>query len=146
MKYLERIIKEVERLYPSVPLIARELHEDLKLPEDYIVPKGTQIVINMYSLHRDPTIWKNPETFNPDNFLPEATQSRNPYAFVPFSAGARNCIGQKYAMLAMKITLSAILRQYQILPSPFPKDKPILATELVLISKNGINIRVKARH
>ena len=145
MKYLEKVIKEAQRLFPSVPLIARELFEDLELPGGYLVPKGTNFCLNIYSLHRDPTIWKNPEEFNPENFSPDAIQKRNPYAYVPFSAGARNCIGQKYAMLELKATLGKILRKFKLLPSSFEKDDIVLAAELVLISTTGFQIRIESR-
>lgn len=145
MKYLERVLKEVQRVYPSIPIIGRNIKKDLELQGNYIVPKGTQLCINIYSLHHNPNIWPNPEKFNPDNFLPEAIQSRSPYAFIPFSAGPRNCIGQKYAMLVMKVTLSTLLREFKILPDPHSKEKPMLAGEIVLLSTNGLNVCVEPR-
>ena len=145
MKYLERVLKEVQRVYPSIPIIGRNIKKDLELQGNYIVPKGTQLCINIYSLHHNPNIWPNPEKFNPDNFLPEAIQSRSPYAFIPFSAGPRNCIGQKYAMLVMKVTLSTLLRQFKILPDPHSMEKPMLAGEIVLLSTNGLNVCVEPR-
>lgn len=145
MKYLERVIKEAQRVYPSIPIVGRELYEDLMLQGNYLVPKGTQLCINIFALHHDPKVWPNPHKFDPDRFLPEAIQLRHPYAFIPFSAGPRNCIGQKYAMLAIKVTLSTIMRKYKILPSPYIKDKPLLAGEIVLLSKNGLHICIELR-
>lgn len=146
MKYLEKVIKEAQRLFPSVPLIARELFEDLELPGGYLVPKGTNFTLNIYSLHRDPKIWgSDPEKFDPEHFSPDAIQKRNPYCYVPFSAGARNCIGQKYAMLELKATLGKILRRFKLAPSPYEKDKVELAAELVLISTTGFHIRIESR-
>ncbi|KAK6627326.1 hypothetical protein RUM44_009803 [Polyplax serrata] len=145
MQYLDRVVKEAQRVFPSIPFIGRELHEDLTLPGNYMVPKGTQLCINIFSLHHNPNVWTEPDKFNPDNFLPETAQSRHPYAFIPFSAGPRNCIGQKYAMLAMKVTLSTILRSYKINPSPLAADKPMLAGEIVLLSKNGVRLSIEPR-
>lgn len=83
------------RLYQSVPIISRRLGEDLVI-DGKTIPAGTNVILCKFLLHRDPTIYLNPETFDPDRFLPENSEKRNPFAYVPFSAGPRNCIGQKY--------------------------------------------------
>lgn len=61
---------------------------------DYVLPKGTTVVIATYALHRSPKYYKNPDTFDPDNFLPENASSRHYYSYVPFSAGPRSCVGK----------------------------------------------------
>ena len=86
---------ETLRLYPPVPLIARQLKEDLKLVSgDYVVPAGSTVAVATYKLHRNEKIYPNPNQFNPDNFLPERQANRHYYAFVPFSAGPRSCVGE----------------------------------------------------
>lgn len=62
-------------------------------PAGYIIPKGVEIVILFYALHHDATLYPEPDVFNPDRFTAENIQSRHPYAFCPFSAGPRSCIG-----------------------------------------------------
>nr|ACI25370.2 CYP4CD1 [Liposcelis bostrychophila] len=145
MKYLERTLKESQRLFPSVPMITRKLNEDVDLPGGYHLPKGTNVGMIIYSLHRDPKVWPNPEKFDPDNFTPDAIQGRNPYSYVPFSAGPRNCIGQKFAMLEMKSTVSKVVRQYKLLPSPYEKHKLQLTSELVLMSLSGVHVKIQRR-
>lgn len=82
--------------------------------DGYFIPKGTAVILNIYQLHHNPRVWENPEKFDPDRFLPENSQSRNPYSYVPFSAGPRNCIGFKFAQVEMKIVLTEILRNWKM--------------------------------
>ncbi|VDO64334.1 unnamed protein product [Heligmosomoides polygyrus] len=104
LKYLECCLKESLRICPSVPMINRELGDDQEL-EGVVLPRGTQVVINQYMVHRDPACWPDPEKFDPDRFLPENCVGRHPYAFIPFSAGSRNCMGQRFGMMVEKKTV-----------------------------------------
>ncbi|TGZ44697.1 Cytochrome P450 4C1 [Temnothorax longispinosus] len=113
LKYLERVIKETLRLFPSVPFITRKLTENVKL-DNYTLPKGISVTLAILLAHRNPKVWPDPMKFDPDRFLPENSKDRNPYAYVPFSAGPRNCIGQRFALLEEKIMLAAILRKWRI--------------------------------
>ncbi|XP_068626784.1 cytochrome P450 4C1-like [Battus philenor] len=115
MRYMDRCIKEAMRLYPPVPFISRKINEEIKL-SNYIVPAGTLCHIHIYDLHRCESLFPNPTKFDPDRFLPENIGDRHNYAYIPFSAGPRNCIGQKFAMMQMKSMLSAVLRNYEVLP------------------------------
>ncbi|XP_011871719.1 PREDICTED: cytochrome P450 4C1-like [Vollenhovia emeryi] len=113
LKYLDRVIKETLRIFPSVPLISRELTEEVKL-DNYTIPKGVNVTLAIQLIHRNPQVWPDPTKFDPDRFLPENSKNRNPYAYVPFSAGPRNCIGQRFALLEEKIVLTAILRKWRV--------------------------------
>ncbi|KAG5672382.1 hypothetical protein PVAND_002514 [Polypedilum vanderplanki] len=143
MKYLECCIKEALRLYPSVPIIARHLKEDVKIDE-YIVPAGTSAMIITYMLHRDPNIYQHPERYNPDRFLPENCIGRHPYSYIPFSAGMRNCIGQKFAILEEKAIISSVLRKYQI-EAVDRRENLTLLGELILRPKDGLAIKITKR-
>lgn len=107
MRYLEMCIKETMRLYPSVPLIARRISEDIPMGKR-ILPAGSDVIILPYATHRLPHIFEDPEKFNPERFSPENCEKRHPYAFLPFSAGPRNCIGHKFAIIEMKTVISKV--------------------------------------
>ncbi|UYV77779.1 CYP4V2, partial [Cordylochernes scorpioides] len=91
MKYLGCVMKESLRIYTGIPYIARHLTEDLKIGK-YTIPAGATAMAFTYMIHRSPDIYPNPEVFDPDRFLPENVNKRHPFAYLPFSAGPRNCI------------------------------------------------------
>lgn len=93
MEYLECVLKETLRLYPSVPFVARHCVAETRF-NDLILPEFTQINIHIYDIMRDPKHFPEPNLFKPERFFPEVTVKRHPFAYVPFSAGSRNCIGE----------------------------------------------------
>ncbi|XP_076273637.1 cytochrome P450 4g15-like [Rhynchophorus ferrugineus] len=145
MKYLERVIMETLRMYPPVPLISRKVNRDVKLASNnYIIPSGTTVVVSQFMTHRHPRYWKNPDVFNPDNFLPENCQNRHYYAYFPFSAGPRSCVGRKYAMLKLKVIIASVLRKYQI-TSPKAESEFSLQADIILKRTDGFNIKIEDR-
>lgn len=145
MKYLERCLMETLRMYPPVPIIARSLKQDLKLASsDLIVPAGATITVATFKLHRLESIYPNPDVFDPDNFLPEKQANRHYYAFVPFSAGPRSCVGRKYAMLKLKIILSTILRNFRV-HSDLKEEDFKLQADIILKREEGFQIRLEPR-
>ncbi|XP_030081368.1 uncharacterized protein LOC111604142 [Drosophila hydei] len=144
LKYLDCFIKETMRLYPSAPSIGRQTTKDTELGNGLILPAGSQIILNIYELHRNPNYWSSPLEFQPERFLPENSKDRHTYAYMPFSAGQRNCIGQKYAMLEMKTFITVIIKKFKILPIFHPKDLR-LSLGITLGFKNNINVKLVRR-
>ncbi|KAJ3616130.1 hypothetical protein MTP99_004897 [Tenebrio molitor] len=140
MKYLEQVIKEALRLYPTVPFFGRKTNQPIV--DGSIIPEGITITLFAYAIHRDPQYFEDPEKFNPSRF--DKIDGKLPYCFIPFSAGPRNCIGQKFAVLELKSTLSKIIRNFELMPST-PEHKVQLSLEAVLKSANGIKISLKFR-
>lgn len=114
MNLLDRVIKESLRLYPPVPIIGRKLSEPVQVDSQYLLPAGCEVSIELFDMHRDPKHFPDPDRFDPDRFLPENTAGRNPFAYLPFSAGSRNCIGQKFAIYEEKTVISTLLRSYRL--------------------------------
>ncbi|XP_034256206.1 cytochrome P450 4C1-like [Thrips palmi] len=129
LKYLDRVIKEVMRMFPPIPITARQCYEETKLC-GHTIPAGTTIALNIFSAHRDPMHWDKPEVFDPDRFLPERSKGRHPCAYIPFSTGARNCIGGKYALMNMASFLATTLRAFRLLPVDDHKDLESLAKNM----------------
>ncbi|KAJ3624535.1 hypothetical protein MTP99_018150 [Tenebrio molitor] len=145
MVYLERVIKETMRLFPVVPGVARQLDTDVQLGE-HTLPIGSTVLIPILSLHRNPRFWKDPLKFDPDRFLPEEVANRHKYCYLPFSAGPRDCIGKRYAMLSMKTALAIILRQYRLVSTPYKSVADIqLDVSVMTKARNGHKIKMKRR-
>ncbi|XP_048480705.1 cytochrome P450 4C1 [Plutella xylostella] len=140
MKYLECCIREGLRLYPSVPYIARLLKEDTVL-SGYVVPAGTIVNIHVFDVHRRAELFPEPEAFRPERWLAPPPHK---YAYVPFSAGPRNCIGQKFAMLELKTVLSGVLRRYRLEPVTRPQDL-VFHADITLKTTNPIYVRFRNR-
>ncbi|KAF2887199.1 hypothetical protein ILUMI_18974 [Ignelater luminosus] len=145
MKYLERCLLETLRIFPPVPIIARELQQDVKLASgNYTIPAGATVIVGTFKVHRRADIYPNPEKFNPDNFLPEKMANRHYYAFIPFSAGPRSCVGRKYAMLKLKVLLSTILRNFRI-KSDLKEEDFQLQGDIILKRAEGFQVRLEPR-
>nr|CAD7590691.1 unnamed protein product [Timema genevievae] len=141
--YTEQCIKETLRLYPSVPIVARTLSEDVSMGK-VTLPKGCQVIITPYATHRIPHIYPDPEKFDPDRFLPENMRGRHQYAYIPFSAGPRICIGYKFAMLEMKMLLGEILRKYHVTTIP-GKEELRMKYRITIRASGGVWLQFTPR-
>ncbi|XP_044261197.1 cytochrome P450 4c3-like [Tribolium madens] len=146
LEYLERVIKETLRLFPTKPLIARLVDKEIKL-NSHTIPAGSIVVIPICHIHKKAEFWNDPNKFDPDRFLPENNSKRHRCSFIPFSYGHRNCLGLKYGMMSMKVVLLTILRKYTIKASEYQKledveliysmvTKPTLGCKIKLEKKN----------
>ncbi|XP_055689316.1 probable cytochrome P450 4ac1 [Lutzomyia longipalpis] len=143
LEYTSRVIKECLRIYPSVPFITRSITEDMMV-EGEIIPKGSIAHIHIFDLHRDPEQFPDPERFDPDRFLPENVEKRHPFAYVPFSAGPRNCIGQKFALLEIKTVLQHVLMEFTLSPVTTREEIEFVG-DIILRAKTPIKVRFHRR-
>nr|CAD7268667.1 unnamed protein product [Timema shepardi] len=135
------------KFFCGINLITVDNHQppSPQTPDGYIIPKGANVTLAPILMHRDPNIYPDPEIFNPERFSPENILGKHPYRFISFSAGARNCIGQKFAMLEMKSTVSKVLRNYRLLPGSTTNKMEELVGELVLKNINGMKLKLIPR-
>ncbi|XP_023210873.1 cytochrome P450 4C1-like [Centruroides sculpturatus] len=143
MTYLECVIKESMRIYPPAPFIARKNPSKMKIG-NYVLSANSTLVISIYGIHHNPSVYENPEVFDPDRFLPENYKNLHPYAFLAFSAGPRNCPGNKLAMIKMKMVLANVLRNFKVY-SLDPQDKIVTSWDIMLTPTSGIRMCVEKR-
>jgi cytochrome P450 len=110
--------------------------------DGYRLEAGTVAVVSFYAMHRDPKLWNNPLKFDPDRFLPERSQGRSRWQYLPFGGGPRSCIGDHFAMLEATLALATLIRAALIesLGDDFP-----LATPFTVVAAAPIGARVHAR-
>lgn len=117
LTYTDMFIKETLRLYPLAYAFSRDVVKDVELG-GYTIPTGASVHISPWSLHRNPAIWDNPETFDPDRFHPEHGTDYGKYDYLPFGGGPRVCIGNHFAMMEAKVCLVTIAQHYRLELAP----------------------------
>uniref|UniRef100_A0A182JJE4 Uncharacterized protein n=1 Tax=Anopheles atroparvus TaxID=41427 RepID=A0A182JJE4_ANOAO len=143
LKYLEMVIKETLRMKPSVPIIGRRSAGDMVI-DGVTIPAGIDFGIIIYALHNDPELYPEPERFDPERFSEEAAAQRQPYSYIPFSVGSRNCIGQRYAMLEIKTILVKLLANYRLLPCE-ESNALRIKTDMTLKPVQGAFVKIISR-
>jgi cytochrome P450 family 6 len=103
------------RKYPPTTFLTRRVTKDYILPNTtMMLTRGMHVIIPVYAIHNDPDYWPAPEHYDPDRFSPQNASRQHLYAFLGFGGGSRQCIGTKFAMLQMKISLATILKEFKI--------------------------------
>ncbi|XP_030646830.1 cytochrome P450 3A40 isoform X2 [Chanos chanos] len=144
MEYLDMVINETMRLYPLGGRIERICKKTVEI-NGVTIPKGMAVAVPLYPLHRDPELWPEPETFNPERFSKENHENIDPYTFLPFGAGPRNCIGMRFAMLAMKLALVETLQNFTLVPCEETEIPLELDISGFMTPKNPIKLKLAPR-
>ncbi|XP_043722593.1 cytochrome P450 CYP82D47-like isoform X2 [Telopea speciosissima] len=146
--YLHAIVKETLRLYPAAPLaIPHQATEDCKVG-GYDVPKGTQLLVNIWKLQRDPRVWLDPHEFKPERFLTTHANvdvRGQQFEFIPFGSGVRSCPGITFAMQVLHLTLARLLHGFNL---ETPSCEPIDMSEglgLTLPKKTPLEVLLSPR-
>jgi cytochrome P450 len=142
LKYTEMIAKEAMRLYPPAYAVGREAIEETEIG-GYRVPRGTQIFAFQWVTQRDPRYFTNPDGFEPERWTPERSEQIPKYAYFPFGAGPRQCIGNYFAMMEIVLLLATIGQRFKFRIQPDHKVE--LLPVLSLRPKNGLPMIVSRR-
>jgi cytochrome P450 family 4 len=114
IEYLDMVVKETFRLMPTAPIIPRRTVEDFEIEPGLIIPKDTNLFINLYTLHRRKDIWgDDADEFKPERFSPKNPCNRHQFSYIPFSSGARNCIGYRYSLVSMKLAAAKLIKEFK---------------------------------
>jgi cytochrome P450 len=135
-------LQEAMRLYPPVPAMVRRVVSDTQLGE-HRLKASTQIVIPIYALHRHEQLWENPNTFDLARFAPDQAKARSRYAYLPFSAGPRVCIGMSFAMMEAVVILATLVRAFRFRPPSGFRPKPV--AQVSLRAEGGMPLFVAPR-
>lgn len=141
LSYTVQVLHETLRLCGPAAAVGRLATRDV-LIDGYRVPAGSNVIVGIYALHRDPTLWDDPTRFDPDRFTPERSRGRDRWQYLPFGAGSRSCPGDHFAMLEATIGLASIIRAVHI--ESVEPDFP-LAVHIALTAAKPIPARIRAR-
>ncbi|WCJ28108.1 Cytochrome P450 97B2 chloroplastic [Euphorbia peplus] len=173
LEYIRLIVVESLRLYPQPPILIRRSIKPDVLPggykgdkDGYVIPKGTDIFISVYNLHRSPYFWDSPNDFEPERFLVQKKNeeiegwagfdpSRSPgalypneiisdFAFLPFGGGPRKCVGDQFALMESTIALAMVLQKFDVELRGSPEEVE-LVTGATIHTKNGLWCKLRKR-
>jgi cytochrome P450 len=143
LPYTRLVLDEALRLYPPAwAMTTRNALADDEILGCHI-PKGGIVFIAPYIYHRDPRFWDAPDTFDPERFTEARSADRHKYAYLPFGAGPRKCIGNSFALMEAQLILATLLQRAKLLPQPGYTVVPDAAFTLRV--RGGLPMRVEAR-
>jgi len=169
LQMIRLVIAESLRMYPEPPLLIRRALEDDILPAGCAgfqtkIMRGTDIFLALYNIHRSPDYWENPDKFDPERFLRPFSNKNRPewngyvpnlstlypnevhadFAYLPFGAGSRKCVGDQFACMEAAITLALIFQRYEFSLNMRPEDVGIY-TGATIHTRNGLKMKIKER-
>ncbi|HEV7716190.1 MAG TPA: cytochrome P450 [Steroidobacteraceae bacterium] len=142
LAYTHQVVDEALRLYPPGWILSRRTIEPDTLA-GYEIPAGASVMLSPYLLHRHPQFWKEPNAFRPERFAPDHEAERPRFAYMPFAAGPRHCIGESLALYEMLMHLYKVARRYRL---TYVADRPVeLDAQINLRTKNPLFMRLERR-
>ena len=146
LPFTQAVVKEVLRLYPPIPIFPRCVKDADVLPTGHAVPAGDVIFMSAFAQGRSDAIWEDPMRFDPDRFTPEAEAARHRFAWVPFGAGPRMCMGAGFALMSTSLALAQLLRENHV-DALCHTDKTVFPIEYDITMRfpGGVRVRISPR-
>lgn len=142
LPYTRMVIEEAMRLYPPAHTTGRQPIADDEVL-GHRIPAGSEVLIVPWLLHRKPSLWDNPGRFDPDRFAPEKAAARSRFAYIPFGAGPRICIGAVFAMTEAVLILATLAQRYRLHLQP---GHPVEPQGLITLRpRYGLKMRLERR-
>ncbi|KAL7026328.1 hypothetical protein ACKWTF_013861 [Chironomus riparius] len=137
LKYLDMVVNEGLRKYPPIPTPIRKCTKEYEIPNsNLVIPYGTIVLINAFSLQRDPEYFRDPDKFDPERFNAENIRNIKPFSNIPFGDGPRNCLGMRFGLMQSKLGIAKIVKNFMFqpgtrtqIPLKFNSTSPLLAPE-----------------
>ncbi len=142
LTYIDQVLRETLRLWPTAPAFALQPKAPTTLGGRYPVTPDDQLVVLIPTLHRDPTVWADPEAFDPDRFAPERRSTIPAHAWKPFGHGQRACIGRLFALQEATLVLAMVLQRFDFIDG---HDTPLRIKETLTLKPDGLFVRVRPR-
>jgi cytochrome P450 len=141
LTYTEQVINEALRLYSPIHSISRVAITDDMLG-GYHIPAGATIYVSLHATHRLPAFWPDPHRFDPDRFAADKIERRPRFAFIPFAAGHRNCVGASTAIVELKLAVAMIAQRYELTLAPGHRVEGAAGT--TMHPRYGMNMHIRA--
>jgi enediyne biosynthesis protein E7 len=142
LPYTQQVVSEALRLYPPGWLLSRRAL-DVDVLAGFEIPAGADVLFSPYLLHRHPRFWADPDAFRPERFAAENEAERPRFAYMPFAAGPRHCIGETFALYEMLMHLYKVARRYRL--TYLPTEPVELEAQINLRTKNPLYMRLERR-
>ncbi|XP_048223876.1 cytochrome P450 3A9-like isoform X2 [Perognathus longimembris pacificus] len=144
MEYVDMVVSEVLRLYPIAIRVERVCKKDVEI-NGVFIPKHTLVIVPTYPLHQDAKYWPEPDKFCPERFSKKNKESINPYIYLPFGAGPRNCISMRFALMNIKLALVRLMQNFSFQPCEETQIPVKLSKQGLLQPEKPIVLKILSR-
>ncbi|XP_013930979.1 PREDICTED: cytochrome P450 3A9-like [Thamnophis sirtalis] len=144
LEYLDMVLNESQRIYPLGGRIERLCKTDVEI-NGITIPKGTMVMIPPVILHQIPEYWPEPKEFRPERFSKENKENIDPYTYLPFGAGPRNCIGMRFALVSMKVAITVIMQRFSFRVCKETPIPLVMSNQAFLVPEKPIVLKLVPR-